>query len=74
MGDMITFVCGEDKFKRVVKKAKVFKTISAMLKIDKVKDIMPKLKSAKELTRVYYSYPSYRSKIKKFGLIALEFR
>ncbi|MDO8669083.1 MAG: hypothetical protein Q7K65_02200 [Candidatus Buchananbacteria bacterium] len=74
VGDVIILVCGKNKFKKTVKRARIFKTIRSMLEKYKVKDIMPNLLSAKELERAYYGYPNYRQKIKKFGLIALELK
>ena len=35
---------------------------------------MPDISSVKELRDAYYSYPNYKEKIKKFGLIALELK
>lgn len=71
-GDAVVFVCGKDKFERRVKRAMIFKTITAMLKAYRVSDIAPKLSTAEELRAKYYTFPGYSEKIKKFGLIALE--
>lgn len=73
-GDRIIFICGRSRFEKKVKRATVFKSIPAMLKKYKIKDIMPKLSSADELKEVYFSYPKYREKIRRFGIIALELR
>ncbi len=72
VGDKLIFVCGKNKFNKKVKKATVFKSIDCMLRIYKVKDIMPDYNSKKELEGAYFSYPGYREKIKKFGIIAFE--
>lgn len=71
-GDKVVFICGKDKFEKAVRRAEVFKTISGLLKKYKVKQINPKLKSEKELREMYFSFPNYKEKIKKYGLIALE--
>ncbi len=71
-GDILVFVCGKDKFERKIKKATKFRTISAMLKKYKTKDIMPELTTKQELEQAYYGYTGYKEKIKKFGLVALE--
>ena len=71
-GDFLKMVCGKDKFEKRVSKVKRFKTISEMLKIYKVKDINSFLNSTEELKKMYYSFPGYKDKIKKHGLIALE--
>lgn len=71
-GDILVLVCGKERFEKEIKKAKVFKTIRALLRAYNLKRIMPELNSEKELEAAYYSYPNYKEKIKKFGLIALE--
>lgn len=38
----------------------------------KVKDIMPDRSSRKELEDAYFSYPDYKDKMRKFGLITFE--
>lgn len=71
-GDMVVLVCGKERFEKEVKKAKIFKTIKSLVKTYPIKKITPNILSEKELESAYYSYPNYRDKIKKFGLIALE--
>lgn len=71
-GDKITFVCGKQVFTKQVKRVCLFKTIAALLKKYKVEQINPVLKSAKALREMYYSFPRYREKLKKYGLIVFE--
>jgi|SRR3989338_7112100 len=71
-GDSLVLICGTQRFEKKIKKATIFKSIPAMLKKYKVKQIMPSLSTQQELEAAYYSYPGYKEKIKKFGLIALE--
>ena len=71
-GDGIILICGKSKLSKKVKKATLFKSISAMLKKYKVKDIMPNIANQKEMEEIYYSFSGYRAKIKKHGLIAIE--
>jgi len=73
-GDKVILICGKNKFEKRVRKIRTFKTIAALLKKYSIKSINPAVKSAEELRRLYYSFPGYREKIKKFGLIALEFK
>jgi len=73
-GDKITLICGKSRLEKWVRKARTFKTIAALLKKYSVKSINPAVKSAEELEKIYYSFPGYREKIKKFGLIAIEFK
>lgn len=71
-GDILVLTCGEKKLLKTVKRAQVFKSIPALFKKYKVSAIMPWIKTVKQATEAYYSYPDYKEKIKKFGLIALE--
>lgn len=73
-GDLIVLVCGKERFEKTAKKAKIFRTIKALTKTYSFKKIMPNISSEKELRDAYYSYPNYKEKIKKFGLIALELK
>lgn len=73
-GDTVVLVCGKERFQKEIKKAKIFKTIKSLVKIYPIKKIMPNISSKKELEIAYYSYPNYREKIKKNGLIALELK
>ncbi len=73
-GDIIVFLCGKSRFKKKVKKAKIHKTISAMLKKHKVRQINPFCNTVKELEKTYLSFPGYGDKIKKHGIIALELK
>lgn len=74
VGDELVFVCGKNKFQRKIKKITFFKSIAGMLKVYRVKDIMPDRNTKKDLEKAYHSYPSYKGKIKKHGLIALELK
>lgn len=71
-GDMLVLVCGKERLEKVIKKVRIFKTINSLLKTYSIKKIVPKLNSEKEWREELYTYPNYKEKIKKFGLIALE--
>ena len=73
-GDILVLSCGKERFEKKVKRAKIYKTISSLVRAYPIKKIMPKINSEKELREAYYSYPKYKEKIKKFGLIALELK
>lgn len=72
IGDKIILICGKEKIERYAKKIKVFKTIKALLRKYKPRQINPKTFSEKEITKMYYNFPGYKEKIKKYGLIAME--
>lgn len=71
-GDAVVLVCGKNRMEKQVKKAEIFKTIGALLKKYAVKEINPACATEKELREMYYSFPDYKEKIEKHGLIALE--
>lgn len=73
-GDTIVFVCGKLKFEKKVKSTKIFKSVEAILKRYKPFQINPDTKTEKEIRTMYDSFHGYREKIKKYGLIAFEFR
>ena len=71
-GDVIMLVCEDDAFTKTVKRAEIFGSIGALLEKYAPKDINPVYKTAKELRAMFYSFPNYKEKIRKHGLIALE--
>ena len=71
-GDEINFLCGKEKFSKQVRSVKIYKSLKSLLKKYKPQDITPWVKDAKELEAMYYSFPGYKEKIKKSGIIALE--
>ncbi|MBI4121246.1 MAG: hypothetical protein HY457_03255 [Parcubacteria group bacterium] len=70
-GDSITFICGKRRYKKVVKKVEVFKSIAAILKKYTPRAINPNTRTASEAREMGYSFPGYREKIRKHGLIVL---
>jgi ASC-1-like (ASCH) protein len=70
VGDVLTLVCGKKKIKKRVREVGYFKTTSSVLKKYKVEDINPKISSIKEAKEMWHSFPGYKEKIKKFGLVA----
>jgi ASC-1-like (ASCH) protein len=71
-GDILKFVCGKESLERKVTKVSHFKTIEEMLRILGLAKIMPFAKSVDEAKKVYYSFPQYKEKIEKYGLVAFE--
>ena len=70
VGDILVLVCGKGKIEKEVAKVEFFKTISSILKKYKPEKINPKIHTKKETTEMWYSFPGYKEKIKKFGLVA----
>lgn len=73
-GDILKLICGKERFTKSVKKVVVVPSITALLKKYRPQEVNPVCKNAKEIRRVYYSFPDYKEKIKKFGIIALELK
>lgn len=73
-GDVVVLVCGPKKIEKKVRLAKIYKTIGALLKKYSPRQINPMCATAKETRDMYYSFPGYKEKIKKFGIIALELK
>ena len=73
IGDTVNFICGDKKFSRRISRAKYFKGILDMLRVYNITDISTTRKTKEELLQKYYSFPGYEEKLKKFGIMALEF-
>lgn len=73
-GDTVILVCGESKIRKVITSVEKFKSIKGILKKYKAMDINPKTKTLAEAEAMYYSFPGYREKIKKYGLIAIKLK
>ncbi len=71
-GDYLFLVCGKERIKKKVKRVKIFKTIKDVLREYGVDEILPSAKSLADLEKICYSFPDYRRKIKKYGLMAFE--
>lgn len=73
-GDTLKFMCGSNSFIKRIKKATFFKTVGGLLKKYKPVDINPKVDTEEKLRKMYYGFPSYREKIRKYGLVAFELK
>ena len=71
-GDTLEFKCAGKVFTRKVLEVQIFKSMSALLKCYSPETINPSVSSKEELRKMYYSFPGYREKIKKHGLVAFE--
>ena len=73
-GNILVFLCDGKKFTKEVKEIKHFQSIEKMAKNLDIKKIMPQVSSLEEMKTVYYSFPGYKEKIKKFGLVAIKLK
>ena len=69
-GDRLIFQCGKRKIEKKVKEIYLFKNIDELLDKFNLGDIMPHISSRDEAKKAWYSFPGYREKIAKYGLVA----
>ena len=72
VGDMLTFVCGKERFSKKVTKRYHWPSIDAMVQEIPFKRIMPWVASVDELKKSYASYPNYDQKIQEHGIVGFE--
>jgi len=72
--DTLVFVCGKEKIERKAGSVKHFASINEMAKKIDFKKIMPFCKNIEEVKNVYYSFPGYKEKIKKFGILVFNLK
>ena len=69
--DIVVLACGKKRIEKRVKKTEHFSSVAAILQKYKPETINPKTHTIKEATEMWHSFPGYKEKIKKFGLIAI---
>lgn len=74
VGDTIEFVCGKNRFKKRIESVEIFRTINELLKKYKPRQINPAVKTAMELRKMYHSFPNYKEKIRRYGLVAWQLK
>lgn len=69
-GDILVFVCGDEKLEKRVEEVAYYQTIEELTEAMDFKKVMPFADTIKEMKQTYYSFPNYKEKIKQFGLAA----
>lgn len=69
-GDALVLLCGAERAVRTVAKAERFRSVDALLKKHRAKDVHPGVRTAQELKAMYRSFSGYEEKLKKTGLVA----
>jgi len=69
-GDILVIVYNNKRLEKQIKRVELFESVDKMLKKINFKKVMPFVNSIDEMKKVYYSFPGYKEKIKKVGLIA----
>lgn len=72
IGDEVTFTCGNDSFSKKVTKEYHWSTIEVMLIEVPLKKVMLDLETVDQVRERYASYPNYKEKIAKFGIVGFE--
>lgn len=73
-GDVLVFVCGQDRLERKVTRVSHFKDIDSLVSQYDLERIMPAAATLEKAKAIWYSFPNYKAKIKQFGLIAFELK
>jgi ASC-1-like (ASCH) protein len=71
-GDKVVVACGQSKCVKRVKRVAKYKSIAAMLRKEPYRKIDARFDSIAAAEKVYFAFPNYKERIKKFGLIAFE--
>ena len=74
VGDTLTAVCGREKFSKKVAKVTIFKTVAGLARKYKPASINPNCQTVKQLVEMYDSFPGYKEKIAKQGIVAWELK
>ena len=68
-GDALIFFAGGEKLEKKVKSVGIYKGVDELISEIDFRKVMPFVSSVEEMKKVYYSFPNYKEKINKFGLI-----
>lgn len=71
-GDVLVFVCGDNRLEKQALEVEYFASIDKMTKTIDFKKVMPFVNSIEEMKKVYFSFPNYKQKISQFGLVAFK--
>lgn len=69
-GDTLVISCAGEKFEKTVKKVKHYDSIEALLTENDFKLIAPTAETVGDVYKMYASYPGYKDKIAKYGIMA----
>lgn len=73
-GEKVSFSCDGEVFEKEISKVTHFDSIESLLKKYKPQDINPHIRTKEELEKMYHSFPGYKEKIEKEGIVAMEFQ
>lgn len=70
VGDVLCFVCGENRLEKKVKSVNLFDSVEELTEKFDFKKIVPFSNSAEEVKEIIFGFPGNEEKVNKFGLIA----
>lgn len=73
-GEKVIFSCDKETFEKIISRVTHFDSIESMLREYKPSDINPWIQTKEELEKMYDSFPGYKEKIQKEGIVAFEFK
>ncbi len=71
-GDFLVLICGKEKQEKRIKSVRRYKSIDEMAKVIEIQKVIPNISSVEEAKKIYFSFPKYKEKIEKFGILAFE--
>ncbi len=74
VGDWLVFNCGKDSLEKEVGEVKHFKSLRELLDNYGFEEIMPFVESEEEALKVWESFPGYKERIAKGGMLAFELK
>lgn len=71
-GDSVVFMCGKKRARMRVGRVARYRSVAGLLRAEPYRRIAPWVVSRKEAAAMYDTFPGYRERIKKFGIICFE--
>ncbi|MFC1656655.1 ASCH domain-containing protein [Patescibacteria group bacterium] len=68
--DILVFACSGKKIRKKIKTIHHFKSVEQLLNKFNFKDIMPLVSSKKEAIKTWYTFPGYKERLEKYGILA----
>lgn len=70
VGDVLVIKCGSESVEKPITKIQKFAGVEELVKAVGLKNVMPLCNSLEEAEKIWYSFPGYKEKIQKNGLVA----
>lgn len=70
VGDILVIKCGSESVEKTIIKIQKFTSVKELVDSAGLKNVMPLCSSLEEAEKIWYSFPEYKEKIQKNGLVA----